>query len=1084
MQSHALSKGIVKKKRTKNYLLLFLFLLEASLGYSQNVTLHLKDESIEKAFRAIESQTDYNFVYSTETIRNAKPVTVDLAAVSIDEALVRLFSGQPLHFAIEDHQVIVKREEKTNDNPVSDVAGRVVDESGNPLQGASISVKGSSKGTNTDALGKFTLRSISPDAVLTCSMVGYQSIEIPLNGRASLLIRMSISVTALDETIIKGYYNTTRRLNTGSVDKVTAEEINRQPVSNVLAAIEGRVPGLLITQENGLPGSNFSVLIRGQNSIQSGTSPLYIVDGVPFLNDADVLTQRSGINASNPLNSINPADIESIEVLKDADATAIYGSRGANGVILITTRKAKTGATSVDVNYYQGFGRVTHMMPYMNTQQYLQMRHEAFRNDNVTPTSFKAYDFLVWDSTRYTDLKKLLIGNTAITNNMNLRLSGGNAATHFTIGAGYNRQTTVFPGNTSDRRASVDFNLTHALPDKKFSMALATSYSDELSSLFNLDLTQFINLPPTIPNLYDSSGRLNWSSGGFNFYNPLAVTMQTYKVGSGRLTANLNLNFALSPKINFKTNLGYNDVHTDENTRFPIASQDPVFAPTGSAFFGTSTFKNWIIEPQGEFHTKAGKKGKLEFLLGTSFQENRIGRIALTASGYNNDRLLESASGASSVTATNSNVLYRYNALFSRVNYSYHDKYLLNLTGRRDGSSRFGPGKQFANFGAAGAAWIFTKEKWASTHLAFLSFGKLRGSYGITGNDLIGDYQYLDAYKPALYPYQDDPSLTPQKLFNPDYSWEQIRKLDLALELNFIRDRLSIEVDYFQNKSRNQIINYSLPGQAGFASVLQNFPGIVQNRGLEIQLGGTVIKTAGFSLHSALQLTKSSNQLLAFPGLAASSYAKRYTLGKPLDGRIGYLFAGVDPQTGLYEFWDANKIKTASPSLPDYTYLGSTDPDFYGGWSNDLVFGNWQLNFLFEFRKQLGADPVFSHTDRAGTIKNQPAVVLQRWMQPGDYGPYQRFTQSFGAPASAAVNAFNSNAYFTDASFVRLKTLSLSYGLPSSAMKKMKMQSARLYLEGQNLLLITKYKGNDPESQNTLTLPPLRVIAAGVQITF
>lgn len=724
MDSIVTSKGIVKRIGAKILILVFC-LHHTSLAFAQNVSLSLRNEPIEKAFASIEAQTAFSFIYSTEAVKRARPLTLQLTSIPFREALAKIFYGQPLHYTIDDQKIIVKAVEMKADTEPVVLRGKVINEKGEPLPGVNIVVKGSQSTSVSDDKGNFQITNLNEGDILAFSMVGYKNLELPYMNQQFIQVIMQIEVAMLDETIIKGYYNTTRRLNTGSVDKVSGEKISRHPVSNVLAALEGNVPGLLITQQNGLPGSNFSVLIRGRNSIQSGTSPLYVIDGVPFLNDADLLTQVSGINANNPLNTINPADIESIEVLKDADATAIYGSRGANGVILITTRKAKDAKTTINLNVYQGWSRLTHLQPYMSTRQYLEMRHEALRNDNETPNSSNAFDFLVWDSTRYTDLGKLLIGNTASLGNYNLRISGGTEATRFSLGAGYTRQTTVFPGNTSDKRTSLDFRLEHNLPAKKFKLSLASGYSNDASNLLNLDLTQFINLPPTLPDLYDSSGKLNWSEGGFGFFNPLSVTKQTYAVNTGRLTSNLDLAYTVSRNLDLKASFGYNEVSSDENSRFPIASQDPAFAPTGSSYFGNSHFKNWLIEPQAEFHSLIGKKGKLQYLIGASFQENRVKRTAISAKGYTDDALLESIAAAPNVITKNSGTLYRYNAIFTRLNYTYNEKYIINLTGRRDGSSRFGPGKQFANFGAIGWAWIFTSEKMVGHTPAFYQLWKV-----------------------------------------------------------------------------------------------------------------------------------------------------------------------------------------------------------------------------------------------------------------------------------------------------------------------------------------------------------------------
>jgi TonB-dependent starch-binding outer membrane protein SusC len=1084
MQSIVISKVVVNRRKLKLSALFFCLLFFNCCAFTQTVSLSFKDDPIEKTFRSIEAQTEFRFIYSTETIKNAKPVTVQLKNAAMPDALSRIFSGQPLSYSMVDRQIIVKANEVKQSPDRMEVRGRVIDETGNPLQGVNVLVKESAAASVTNEEGGFYFTDLRGNEVLIFSMVGYQRMEIPVEGRRRIQVLMPIAVSLLDETIIKGYYTTTRRLNTGSVDKLSGDEINRQPVSNILGALEGRIPGLLLTQKSGLPGAGFSVQIRGQNSIQNGNSPLYIIDGVPFLNDADLLTQRSGINANSPFSTINPADIESIEVLKDADATAIYGSRGANGVILINTRKAKGNATTADVNYYTSWAKVGHTSDYMNTGQYLLMRHEAFANDGVTPNASNAYDFLVWDSSRYTNLQKLLIGGTARTNNLNARISGGNETTHFSLGANYYAETTVFPGDAKDERSSVNFNLNHALPNKRFSLNFSAGYSSDKSNLLTEDLTQFINLPPTLPALYDSSGKLNWNKGGFSFNNPLAITLRKYNVNTDRLTANTVFNFLLSSHINLKTNLGYNDITAEENSLIPISSQDPLQSPTGSSFFGNSSFKNWIIEPQAEFHTALLKKGKLEVLMGTSWQDSYTSRSSINGTGYVNDQMLGATAGAQTLTSKKSFVQYRYNSVFGRLNYNYDNKYLVNLTGRRDGSSRFGPGRQFANFGAAGLAWIFTKEKWIEKNLPFINFGKFRTSYGITGNDLIGNYQFLDTYTATNFPYQGGTSLLPGKLYNPDYSWEQIRKIDLAIELSFFKDRLSLTVDHFRNRSENQIIGYSLPAQTGFSSILKNFPGIVTNTGFEYSLSTKNIEKKWFSWRSNFQFTITKNELKEFPGLQNSGYSKRYIIGKPLNIGIGYQFAGVNPQTGVYQFLDKDKTVTQAPTVADYTYIGTTDPDFYGSIQNSFHYGQWDLDFLFEFRKQQGADPILGHVDMPGSMLNEPVALLQRWQKPGDVAPYQKFTQTFGPAGTAVFNLINSSAYYTEASFIRLKNVSMSYSLPDKVMRKIKMKTCRLYVEGQNLLLLTKYAGPDPETQSLFNLPPLRVIATGIQMTF
>lgn len=1061
--------------------------LAATQGYSQTITLSLKQVSLEKTFKEIRKQTGYTFVYTREQINKSNPVNINIKDATIDQALDICFSNQPLTFVIDSKHIIVKdRPDKIN-SPVAnvglDVKGIVVNEQNEPVAGATVAIEGTAMAMATDSKGEFGFSNLKPLNILIVTSVGYQAEKIPIDGRTFIVIKLQTSISLLDETIIKGYYTTSKRFNTGSVSKVSSEDIGMQPISNPLAALQGLVLGLQITQANGLPGSNFTVRIRGQNSIQSGNSPLYIIDGVPFLNDADVLTQRSGINAASPFNTIDPAEIESIEVLKDADATAIYGSRGANGVILITTKKGKSGKTSFDINVNNGWGKVTRTIKFMNTPQYLEMRHEAFKNDGVTPDISNAYDFLVWDSTRYTNLEKLLIGNTACQTNISATLNGGDEFTNFLISSNYYKETTVFPGNNDDIRAAINLNLAHKTKDNKFNITLNASFANDNSNLISADLTQYIDLPPVIPALYDSLGKLSWSSGGFPINNPLAELERRYKVVTNRLTANSLIEYNLFRELKFKVNIGDNMVNVDERDKVPISSQDPQFSPYGSAFFGKNEMNSWIIEPQVEYNKVLLKKGKLQAQIGGTLQENSENLISISASGYSNDNLLNSTAGAQTITSQVSSQLYHYEAVFGRVNYNLAEKYIINFTGRRDGSSRYGPGKQFANFWATGAAWIFSSEKYFKENLKFLSFGKLRGSYGNTGNDLIGNYNYLDLYGQTNYPYQNQPSLFPVNLFNSDYSWELIKKLDIALDLGFLHNRILITADWFKNKSSNQIINYSLPSQTGFNYVLKNFPGLVQNSGFEFSLNTENITRRKITWTTAFNITTERNKLLKFPDLENSSYADRYIIGKPLNAFIGPEYLGVDPVTGVYQYLDKDKKPTFSPSTEDNVYFGTTDPKFYGGIQNNISYKNLQISLLFEFRKQMGIDPVFGNLNIAGMQMNQPVSVLNRWQKPGDRATYEQYTQTFSPAAVSSFYVINSSAELTDASFCRLKNLSISYLFPNKQLEKAKIEKCRLYVEGQNLFVITKYKGLDPENQSTYQLPPLKRFVFGIQIT-
>jgi TonB-dependent SusC/RagA subfamily outer membrane receptor len=435
---------------------------------------------------------------------------------------------------------------------------------------------------------------VEEKAVLLVSSIGYRSQEVPVDGKNFLEIRLSMVVSPLDETVVVAYGTTTQRLNTGNVGRLQAKEIEMQPVSNVLAALEGRIPGVLITQSSGVPGSAFKVEIRGQTALDlnlSRNDPLFIIDGVPFAPGNGNLSQiNSAANYTDPfkglqggispLNNINTADIESIEVLKDADATAIYGSRGANGVILITTKKGKAGDTRVRLNMYRGTSTVSRTMDMLNTEQYVAMRKEAFANDNITPNATNAPDILLWDNNRYTDLKKLLIGGHAHSHDVQASVSGGSNRTRFLMGAGLHRETTVYPGDLDDTRASGHVNINHSSANEKLSIQFSGYFSRDENRLPTTDLTNFINLPPNI-KLYDSAGGVNWKEGGIafssvnSFSNPLAELLKEYSVETENLLSNVQINYRLFKRLNLRASLGYNTVNTEETSTRPKGANDP-----------------------------------------------------------------------------------------------------------------------------------------------------------------------------------------------------------------------------------------------------------------------------------------------------------------------------------------------------------------------------------------------------------------------------------------------------------------------------------------------------------------------------
>jgi TonB-linked SusC/RagA family outer membrane protein len=969
------------------------------------------------------------------------------------------------------------------------VTGRVSDPQGQPLPSVTIIIKGTpSFGTTTGADGRYTLKGAPPNAVLSFSFIGFKTLEIPVNGQKQIDVQLQEDITALSEiTVNAGYYAVKERERTGSIAKITAKEIEDQPVSNVLSTVQGRMAGVSITQNSGVPGGGYNIQIRGINSLRAdGNYPMYIVDGVPV--SANAGSVLSGITFPsngeiNPLNAINPNDIESIEILKDADATAIYGSRGANGVILVTTKKGKAaGKTAFSINSSYGISRITNRMEMMNTQQYLDMRRQGYANDGITKYPSKAYDVNgVWSQERYTNWQDELIGGTAENKTIQLSISGGSQQTSFLVSGSHNEQTTVFGNGFRYKTDNLSASLNHRSVDNKFTMDATGLFSDQSNNLVQTDITkQSLLLSPNAPALYNADGSLNWEKNTFT--NPVAAYNSTYSYGSKTFNINLNLRYELLPSLYIKLNGGISYQAFEDLLLYPSTMYNPSYGITPSsstAYKSQNQRYSYLLEPQLSYKYKAGDH-EIDLLAGSTYQRTKNTEMRVLGSGFESNALITNLSAANNVWV-DSDVLtqYKYAALFGRINYQYKNRYIINLTGRRDGSSRFGPDNRFASFGAIGAAWLFSEESFIKERWSFLSSGKLRGSYGLTGSDLIGDYQYLDTYTVSSTGYGGSTSLYPSRLYNPSFSWEKTTKLEAALELGFLKDRIMFNAAWYRNRSGNQLVGIPLPGTTGFISIQANLPATVENTGLEFELSAVPVRTEKFQWNSSLNISFPKNKLVSFPGLEGSTYANQYVVGYPTSIVKLYNYEGIDSNTGLYRFTDYNNDGNIT-SPEDNQVIKNIGVKYFGGWNNRLAYKNLEFSFLFQFVSQNQWN-YNSLTPTPGTKYNQPVEVLNVWSEANPGGQYMPY--SSGASSQKGLlhgYLMNSTRAVSDASYIRLKNVQLSYRLPVNKY----IQDIRVYVQGQNLWTITNYFGIDPEFVTIGFLPPLKTWSFGLQLNF
>lgn len=1120
-------------------ILLSACLAASAKGHSQNVTLTLKDAPLEKVFSEIKRQTGYTFVYKTEVLANAKTVSLTVNNASLQQVLDLCFKEQPLTYKIFENTIAIKIKESPNPStgsgqatapPPIDISGKVTDKDGNPLEGATVAVNGTKNVTKTDASGVFVLKGLSEGDIITISYAEHIDQSHKVGATTSFLIKLERNEGNLQEVIInKGYYTEKQRNTVGNVTTVTAKDIEKQPVQNPLLALQGRVPGLEVTQLTGLNGGGVKIQIQGNNSIGSlgtnpitRTDPLIVVDGVPYPNQlvGGVSTavvpvgfeQGYGLHGGSPLNYVNPSDIETIDILKDADATSLYGSRAANGAILITTKKGKAGKSKVSFNLQQGWGNVTRGVDMMNSQQYLSMRREALRNANQIASSnpsatapfVYAPDLTIWDTARYTDWQKVFLGGTAKYTDINASVSGGTQSMQYLVGATYNRVTTVYPGDFDDKKGNIHFNFNVGGVEQRLRLGLSGSYMFDQnylpvgSSTGTIDLTSAaLRYAPVAPPIYNTDGSFNWApnaAGTSTWTNPLAGFGNTdYTNTSKNLVSNLRINYRIVKGLDFISSIGYSNLQSKifVPTRIEIQKPERRLTAQRSVGYTTRNMSSWIMEPQVNYENQLGN-GKIQALIGTTIQKNDEEFLGIYASGFSSDQLMKTLLAAPTVSIGSSFTnTTRYNALFSRLNYTLNNKYILNLTARRDGSNRFGDNNKFSNFWSAGAAWIFTDEPWIQKHLWFLNFGKLRMSYGISGNDQIGDFAYVSTYNinnpPVLY--QGGIAMIGNGIPNPNLQWEETRKWQSGVDLSFFKDRINLGFTYARNRSSNQLISSTLPAVTGSNSMVINLPALVQNTSLEFLINTMNLSGKNFSWTTSANLTIPRNKLVSFPGIENTVYkdisnTSGIVVGQPIGITLVTRYAGIDPATGRYSVFDKNGNPAFSASAMNV--FVNLNPKYYGGLTNSFKYRGFQLDFLIQFVRKKGSRDMYwnngiLYPGMFNVESNQPVSVLDHWQKPGDNSFSDMYFTS--AARGRGLITFTDAYYSYDASYARLKNVSLSWQLPNKWVQKMKMQSVRFYAHAQNLATITNYTGMDPESGGT-GMPPLRMITTGVNIEF
>ncbi|MDB5152920.1 MAG: SusC/RagA family protein [Mucilaginibacter sp.] len=993
------------------------------------------------------------------------------------------------------------------------VSGTVLDESGQGLPGATVRIKGTEKGATTDKQGSFRLLTPDNNAVVVISFIGYRTQELPLKTHKNFIVRLEPEHSTLTDVVIVGYGTQKKKELTGSISSVPKENLN-QGVSSVDNLLQGAAPGLQVTQSSGQPGASATVRIRGGNSITAGNEPLYVIDGFPFYNDntstQGSINPNSSAQGLNALATINPSDIESIEVLKDASATAIYGSRGANGVVIITTKKGKKGHNDVSYSVYAGQQQVRKELPLLNGTQFAQLTNDIQASQGLPLyyTSNQVNSFGAGADWQSAAFRKAPIQNHAIF------VSGGDDKSTYDISGNYFDQEGIIL-NSGFKRISVRANYARNVSDQ-FKIGLnATGSQSYQNGSSGTNIASILYVAPTVP--------IKNADGSYNTTNSFSATpgnpiqdllLTTNETDAFRVLGNFYGEYEIIPGLKAKVSIGTDVINTRQD-QFSPSNTTSGYATNGIASIGANKVATWVNENTLTYN-KVLNEHSFNVLVGyttqtstgnfnTSGSQNFISNL----SGYNSLQ-----GGSVPLIPTSGQYSWTLNSWLARINYSFLHRYNFTVTGRADGSSRFGANNKWGYFPSAGFSWNVKEENFLKD-ASVVSDLNLRLSAGTTGNQEIGEYQSLVTLSPTNYFFNGtvQTGFAPTSLGNPDLKWEKTAQYDVGVDLGLWDNRVSITADAYYKRTSNLLISVPVQLSSGYAAELENV-GSVENKGLEIALNTDNIKSGSFKWKTSASITFNRNKVLSLNGQQSfyAQIADAYSdplyklspvvikVGSPLGTIWGYKSAGIiqssdnlsqtptlgTEQSGDRKYVDINKDGVINAN--DKTNLGSVQPKFIYSFSNTFTYKSFDL-FIF-FQGSYG-NKIYNllqeELELTNLGQNASTVLLQRWTPTNPSNSIPRASYS---PVAQVLDK-----YMQDGSYLRLKNISLGYNFSPAVAHKILAKQLRVYVSAQNLLTFTHYTGYDPEvntfGQNNLlqgidfgAYPSSKTFLAGLNITF
>ena len=1082
--------------------------LWANDSYSQftKLTMNLENVKISEVLNQIENQSEFFFLYSPKLIDVDKKVDLITENEPIKDILNKIF-GNEIKFAVYDRQIVLTPWEEPELRALTQqqkITGTITDSSsGEALPGVNILVKGTTFGTMSDANGKYSLEVTGKDAVLIFSFIGYVSQEVPVAGKSVIDVGLAADLLQLEEVVVIGYGTIKKSDLTGSVSSVKQATLQERPSTSLNQALAGRLTGVNVTVNSGRPGGRSDIRIRGNTSISNTNAPLYVIDGV-------ILVQDVLANANNPIDYLNPNDITTIEILKDASATAIYGARGANGVVLVSTKRGSQSGARVDYDSEYSIGVLPHEIDVLNAAEFLHVEDVAYLNA-------QKFDPNGWASGKYTDPKlrrtdpKLFDANgnplydtdwqketiqNAFSTNQQLSITGGNPKESYGAFLGYRNDNGLIKDSWLKRysgRFVMDSQIKNWL---KIGGNLSYNYQDESQNdrigRGSADVhpqRQMLGSLPILPVKYPDG---SWSSDADYFQllpNPSQIRAERfYYLKTQTVLGNLYLNIKLSKNLEFRTTLGTNtltqevDFYSGRTINYLSRDQG------GRAEVTNRRYRSWQFENYMTYSKKIAEIHSFIGLLGLSWQH--LDQFNVTAASwqfsddyfsYNNLSV-----GSNPRTPSSGSNAYGINSYFGRLNYSLKEKYLLTFTGRADGSSKFGSAKRYAFFPSAALAWRISEEDFIKNNFLVISDLKVRASYGITGNSEISPYSGLAGLGnySVIFSGNRASGIGISRLANPDLKWEKTRQSDIGIELGLFENRISIEFDAYYKLTNDMLLSAPVPASSGYSSVNKNI-GSMENRGIEFTLNTVNISSNDFSWSTSFNISVNKNEVLSLSvgnaDIVTGAWGSNIIrVGEPVGSFYGFMRLGTwgtaeeveaakyFKKPGDIKFKDVNNDGMLNDA--DRVIIGKGIPTGFGTLLNTFRYKNFELKLDLQYcygnhilnRGNMGNE------DRQG-LENSLATVLNAWTPEN-----QNTFIAQWRPSSAGYDMRIDDYKTTDASFIRGRNLLLTYELSSEITKKLHIRNFRINASIQNFFLIwgrDKKWGNmtyktlyDPES--------------------